>query len=239
MRKSYLLLLLAINLVLSSECIAQQSSATSNYVFKEGDPSGIGKWYMGRQIAHVMGYQGMNWLERPEREKEENTSMLLKNMNIGEYDVIADIGAGSGYHVLKMAATAKKGMIYAIDIQQEMLDALKRKKEDIGLNNITLIKGNEKSSNLPANTIDKVIMVDVYHEFEYPIEMISSIKRALKPDGQIFLIEYRAEDDNVPIKRLHKMSKAQAVKEMNAAGLELKQNIGNLPWQHCMIFVKK
>ena len=239
MRKSYILLVVATNLLLSFEGTAQLSSVSDSYVFKQGDPSGIGKWYMGREIAHVMGYQGMNWLERPEREKEENTTSLLKNMNIGEYDVIADIGAGSGYHVLKMAAITNKGMIYAVDIQQEMLDALKRKKEDIGLNNITLIKGNEKSSNLPANTIDKVIMVDVYHEFEYPIEMISSIKRALKPDGQIFLIEYRAEDDNVPIKRLHKMSEAQAVKEMNAAGLELKQNIGNLPWQHCMIFVKK
>ena len=239
MRKSYLSLLIVIHLLLSLESNAQKSSDGGSYVFRNGDPSGIGKWYMGREIAHVMGYQGMSWLERPEREREENTSLLLKNMNIGEADVIADIGAGSGYHVLKMADIAEKGMVFAVDIQQEMLDALARNKENLNLDNIILIKGNEKSSKLPANTIDKVIMVDVYHEFAHPIEMINSIKQALKPNGKIFLIEYRAEDDKVPITRLHKMSEAQAVREMDAAGLKLKQNISNLPWQHCMVFVKK
>jgi len=239
MKKVYILLVLATHLFYLSEVNAQQSSDNDSYIFKKGDPSGIGKWYMSREIAHIMGFQGMSWLERPEREKEENTSVLLRNMKIRPDDVIADIGAGSGYHVLKMAPIAHDGMIYAVDIQQEMLDALKSKTAKQGLENITLVKGNEKTSELPKNTVDKVIMVDVYHEFAYPVEMINSIKQALKPNGEIFLIEYRTEDDNVPIKRLHKMSEAQAVKEMNAAGMKLKQNISNLPWQHCMIFVKK
>ena len=208
-------------------------------MYKRGDPNGIGKLYMGREIAHVMGYQGINWLERPEREKEENTSILLKNMSIKPTDVIADIGAGSGYHVFKMAPMANQGIIYSVDIQDEMLQALREKKEARNIDNIKIIKGSEKSVNLPENSVDKVLMVDVYHEFNYPKEMIASIKKALKPKGQLFLIEYRGEDRTVPIKELHKMTEVQAVKEMKAAGLRLKKNKDNLPWQHCMVFIKE
>ena len=207
------------------------------YTFKKEDPNGIGKWYMGREIAHVMGFQGMTWLERPEREKEENTSVLLKNMQIQPTDVIADIGAGSGYHVFKMAKMATEGEIYAVDIQDEMLEAIRQKKEKENLSNITTIKGSAKSVNLPENTVDKVLMVDVYHEFDFPVEMLGSIKKALHPDGKIYLIEYRGEDADVPIKRIHKMTESQAVKEMKAAGFKLERNIDNLPWQHCMVFV--
>ena len=208
-------------------------------MYKQGGPNGIGKWYMGREIAHVMGFQGMNWLERPEREEEENTSILLKNMYIKPKDIIADIGAGSGYHVFKMAPLANKGTIYAVDIQDEMLEALRAKKEARNNQNIKIVKGGEKSVNLPENSVDKVLMVDVYHEFNYPKEMIASIKKALKPKGKLFLIEYRGEDRTVPIKELHKMTEAQAVKEMKAAGLTLERNDDNLPWQHCMVFLKK
>ena len=224
-------------LILSTACTAQQDG--SRYTFKEGSYDGIGKWYLGREIAHVMGYQGMSWLERDSREKEENTSRLIKNMDIQPEDVIADIGAGSGYHVFKMALIASKGKIYAVDIQEEMLAAIRKKKEEKGIDNIELVKGNEKSVNLAANSVDKVLMVDVYHEFNFPYEMIQSIKSALKPNGEIYLIEYRAEDKSVPIKPLHKMSEAQAVKEMQATGFTLKENISNLPWQHCMVFVVK
>jgi len=181
----------------------------------------------------------MNWLERPEREEEENTSILLKNMDIRPTDVIADIGAGSGYHVFKMAPRANQGTICAVDIQDEMLQALREKKEARNIDNIKIIKGSEKSVNLPENSVDKVLMVDVYHEFNYPKEMIASIKKALRPEGELFLIEYRGEDRTVPIKELHKMTEAQAVKEMKAAGLRLKENMDNLPWQHCMVFIKK
>ena len=231
--RSYTLMVLVL---LSGMCIAQN---TERYTFKEGDFSGIGKWYMGREIAHVMGYQGMSWLERPEREQEERTSLLIKNMDLQSTDAVADIGAGSGYHVFKMAPMVSSGKVYAVDIQPEMLQAIEEKQRNTKLDNINAVKGSEQSVNLPEHSIDKVLMVDVYHEFNYPYEIIKSIERALKPDGEIYLIEYRGEDPKVPIKKLHKMTERQAVKEMEAAGFVLKKNLNNLPWQHCMIFVKQ
>lgn len=221
------------------QCTGQETVPKSAYTYKTGDANGIGKWYMGREIAHVMGYQGIDWLERQTREKEENTTKLLHNMDLGPKDTIADIGAGSGYHVFKMAAKATKGFVFAVDIQDEMLAAIAKKKEVRNVQNISLIKGSAESVNLAENSVDKVLMVDVYHELEYPIEIMASLKKALRPKGKFFLIEYRGEDDTVPIKELHKMTEAQAVKEMAAAGLKLEKNIGNLPWQHCMVFVKQ
>ncbi|MEO1010978.1 MAG: class I SAM-dependent methyltransferase [Bacteroidota bacterium] len=209
------------------------------YTYEKGDPNGIGKWYLGREIAHVMGFQGINWLNRPEREKEENTQTLLKNLHIAACDTLADIGAGSGYHVFQMAPLAHSGLVYAVDIQEEMLAAIRERKQETGQGNIALVKGGEKGVDLPENSVDKVLMVDMYHEFSYPHEMILSIKKALKPNGKIYLIEYRVEDDTVPIKRVHKMTEAQAVKEMAAAGFTLEENLDNLPWQHCMVFVVK
>ena len=239
MKKLTILLFLSTALLLSNECVGQKSNTDKNYSFKKGDNNGIGKWYMGREIAYVMGFEGINWLERSNREKEENVSNLIKNMNIKSNDTIADIGAGSGYHVFRMAPLAKKGLVYAVDIRSEMLMAIEKTKESSKIRNVEAILGSEKSVQLPKNSVDKILMVDVYHEFSFPVEMISSMKDALKPDGQLFLIEYKAEDSNVPIKKIHKMSEKQAVKEMEAAGFKLKENIDNLPWQHCMIFVKK
>lgn len=220
-------------------CLGQEAHGNNRYTFKDGDSNGIGKWYMGREIAHVMGFQGMGWLERPEREQEENSTALLRNMDIKAGDTIADIGAGSGYHVFKMAPMARKGLIYAVDIQVEMLAELRKKKVSRRHKNIAVIKGGEKSVNLPENSVDKVLMVDVYHELEYPIEIVTSIKKALRPNGELFLIEYRGEDSSVPIKTAHKMTKAQAVKEMLSFGLRLQRNVDNLPWQHCMVFVQQ
>jgi SAM-dependent methyltransferase len=224
---------------LSSSSIAQDATSLEAYTYKRGDQNGTGKWYMGREIAFVMGFQGINWLDRPEREEEENTSNLLKNMDIKPDNTIADIGAGSGYHVFKMAPMANKGLVYAVDIQDEMLAAINYRIETGKVNNVAAIKGSEKSVNLPENSVDKVLMVDVYHEFSYPIEMLASIKNALRANGKIYLIEYRGEDANVPIKKVHKMTQKQAVKELEAAGFMLEKNSGNLPWQHCMVFVKE
>jgi SAM-dependent methyltransferase len=238
--KKFTVLLLLLNILLfSNKSLAQNNTNDQKYIYKKGDYNGIGKWYMDREIAYVMGYEGIGWLERSEREKEENVSKLIQNMGIKPNDTIADIGAGSGYHVFRIAPIANKGMVYAVDIQTEMLMAIENIKETSKIKNIKTILGSEESVYLPENSVDKILMVDVYHEFSFPIEMITSIKRALKPEGELFLIEYRAEDPNVPIKKIHKMSEKQAVKEMNAAGFKLKRNINNLPWQHCMIFVKK
>ena len=216
----------------------EKEKSSQTYTFKKGDFNGIGKWYLGREIAYVMGYEGINWLERSSREKEENTSKLIKNMDIKVTDNIADIGAGSGHHVFKMAPIAAEGAVYAVDIQPEMLNAILQNSKFESYDNIELVQGDEKSVNLPANTFDKVLMVDVYHEFNFPKEMILSIKKALKEKGKIYLIEYRLEDESVPIKTIHKMSEKQAVKELKAAGFRLEKNINNLPWQHCMVFVK-
>jgi SAM-dependent methyltransferase len=212
---------------------------TNRYTYKKGDPNGIGKWYMGREIAYVMGFQGIDWLERAEREDEENSAKLISNMNIQPGDTIADIGAGSGYHVFKMAPIAKEGAIYAVDIQDEMLAAIIMHAGYSSNKNIETILGGEKSVNLPENSVDKVLMVDVYHEFNYPYEIVMSIKKALRKGGKIYLIEYRGEDATVPIKKIHKMTEVQAIKEMNVAGFRLEKNIDNLPWQHCMVFVKE
>lgn len=242
MKNRFLYFLLSSIVITTSSCKAQTEKSTENlevYTYKNGDPNGIGKWYMGREIAHVMGFQGIGWLERSEREEEEKTSTLLENMNIQPKDHIADIGAGSGYHVFKMAPKAMKGTIYAVDIQSEMLEAMESKILQNKITNVKTVKGSETSVNLEENSIDKILMVDVYHEFNFPAEMVASMKNALKKDGKIYLIEYRGEDRSVPIKKVHKMTEAQAVKEMQAAGFKLEQNIDNLPWQHCMVFTKQ
>lgn len=239
MKQILVLILLISFLFYSKETFAQSANTESIYSFKRGDFNGIGKWYMGREIAYVMGFQGIDWLERSEREKEENVSTLINNMKIKPEDTIADIGAGSGYHVFRMAPVAKNGLVYAVDIQVEMLKAIQKTKRLKKVANVETVLGNEKSINLPEHSVDKILMVDVYHEFNFPAEMIASIKKALKPNGRLFLIEYRGEDPNVPIKKIHKMSEKQAVMEMKAAGFKLEQNVNNLPWQHCMIFEKE
>jgi len=238
MKRLYTLVLLFSFLFISNKSFSQELIQEDYYTFKRGDYNGIGKWYMGREIANVMGFQGIGWLERSEREKEENVSSLIKNMKIKSNEVIADIGAGSGYHVFRIASLVTNGLVYAVDIQPEMLMAIEKTKEFKKVENIKTILGTEKTVELPKNSVDKILMVDVYHEFSFPVEMINSIKNALKPNGELFLIEYRAEDLKVPIKRIHKMTEEQAVKEMKAAGLVLKENIDNLPWQHCMVFIK-
>ena len=238
MKKVSILLFLFFALLLSNDSVGQVSNSDEKYTFKRGDFNGIGKWYMGREIANIMGFQGIGWLERSNREKEENVSNLIQNMRIELNDRIADIGAGSGYHVFKMAPLTKKGVVYAIDIQNEMLEVIQSKIKSLKIKNVKTVLGSEKRIHLPNNSVYKILMVDVYHEFNYPKEMIASIKNALKPNGELFLIEYRGEDPRVPIKKLHKMTEKQAVKEMEASGFTLKENISNLPWQHCMVFIK-
>ena len=223
-------------IILFNSCGSQTSETSGIYTYQIEDYNGIGKWYMGREIASVMGFEGMEWLERPERESEENVSTLIKNMSIVSEDIVADIGAGSGYHTFRMALKAPKGFIYAIDIQEEMLSEISSRINNGYLKNITPILGTETNINLTENSVDKILLVDVYHEFKYPYEMMESIKKALRPNGKIFIIEYRGEDPRVPIKKIHKMTEKQVVKEMKAIGLKLEVNMDNLPWQHCLIF---
>ncbi len=212
--------------------------AQERYTVKPGDPNGIKKWYMGRQIAQVMSHYGIDWLERPEREMEENTSQLLKNLAVQPGMTVADIGAGSGYHSALLSKMVGNGKVYAVDVEPEMIAYLNDRIKLEGTKNILPVLSTEQKVSLPANSIDMMLLVDVYHEFSFPYEMALSMLEALKPGGKLVLVEFRAEDPTVPIKTIHKMSEQQAVKEFKAAGFLFEKNISNLPWQHCLIFRK-
>jgi ubiquinone/menaquinone biosynthesis C-methylase UbiE len=212
-----------------------------DYVYRaEHDPDGIGKFYAGREIAQVMGHQGADWLERPERQQEERPDLLLQSLPLRSGDVVADIGAGTGYLSWRMAGmVGDTGRVYCVDIQQEMLDLLAKKMAEHHTTNYQSILGTITDARLPANSVDVVLMVDVYHEFDHPYEMMQSLLRALKPGGRIVWVEYRAEDPEVPIKPLHKMSEAQVRKEAGLLPLQWVETIEKLPRQHIFIFQKK
>jgi ubiquinone/menaquinone biosynthesis C-methylase UbiE len=221
---------------------AASFAQSANYSYRaDHDPDGIGKFYAGREIAQVMGHQGADWLERPERQQEERPELLLQLLPLRAGDIAADIGAGTGYLSWRMAKNVgEKGRIYCVDIQQEMLDLLAKNMTAHQTTNFQTILGTATDARLPANSVDLVLMVDVYHEFDHPLEMMQSIVRGLKPGGRIVWVEYRAEDPSVPIKPLHKMSEAQARKEAALVpDLEWGQTIEKLPRQHIFILRKR
>jgi ubiquinone/menaquinone biosynthesis C-methylase UbiE len=204
---------------------------------KEHDPDGIGKFYMGREIAQVMGHQAADWLERPEREKEEAPSKMLALLKLKPGDVVADVGAGSGYHTFRMARMiGPKGKVYAVDIQPEMLAIIRKRMKDDKVENVEPVQGTLTDPKLPAGSIDLILMVDVYHEFSHPYEMTEALVKALKPGGRLVFVEFRLEDPNVPIKRVHCMSQKQVLKEMEPHPLRHVQTISSLPWQHVITF---
>ena len=219
--------------------LAMFSLGQDRYTIKTGDPNGIKKWYMGRQIAQVMSHYGIDWLEREEREREENTTLLLKNLAVKPGMFIADIGAGSGYHSALLSKMVGTGKVFAVDVEPEMIAYLNERIKQKKLSRIVPVLSTEQKVSLPENTIDMMLLVDVYHEFSYPYEMALSMRSALKPGGKLVLVEFRSEDSTVPIKTIHKMSEAQAIKELKAAGFTFDKNIDNLPWQHCMVFTKQ
>ena len=202
------------------------------------DPDGTGKFYMGREIAQVMGHQGADWLERPERALTETPDQVIKQMKLKPTDVVADIGAGTGYFSFRLNRVVSQGKVYAVDIQPEMLAIIEQRKKTLGVDNVATVLGTETDTKLPAQQVDVVLLVDAYHEFSYPREMMESIVRSLKPGGRVVQVEYRAEDPDVPIKRLHKMSVDQARKEMAAAGMLWKETKDFLPQQHFIVYEK-
>lgn len=230
--KSYMLLFTFLSLSLFS-------LGQDRYKIKSGDFNGIDKWYMGRQIAQVMSHYGIDWLERDERDKEENTALLLKNLSLKPGMVIADIGAGSGYHSALLSKMVGNGKVFAIDVEPEMIAYLNERIKQEKLSHIVPVLSTEQKLSLPENTVDMMLLVDVYHEFSHPYEMALSMRAALKPGGKLVLVEFRSEDTKVPIKTIHKMSLVQAIKEFKAAGFTFDKNIDNLPWQHCMVFTKQ
>jgi ubiquinone/menaquinone biosynthesis C-methylase UbiE len=207
---------------------------------KEHDPDGIGKFYQGREIAQVMGHQAAGWLDRPEREKEENPAKLMEALNVQPGDKVADIGAGTGYHTFRLSdKVGAKGKVYAVEIQQEMLDIIDKRMKERGVKNIELVLGKEDDPKLPDGTLDMILMVDVYHEFSYPWEMTEAMVKALKPGGRLVFVEFRLEDPKVPIKLVHKMTEKQVLKEMEAHPLRHVKTHHTLPWQHIIVFEKK
>ena len=231
---------LAAGLLASSAVLAQPTEFAPRYSAVAPSADGIGKRYMGREISAVMGWQGAAWLEREEREREERTDLLLAALALRPGMVVADIGAGTGYLSRRMApALMPGGKVLAVDVQPEMVRLLQAGVKSSGLTQIEPRLGAVDDVKLPAATVDLAIMVDVYHELAFPHEVMSSLMKALKPGGRLVFVEYKAEDDRVPIKPLHKMSEAQIKREAAAFALDWERTVSTLPWQHVVVFRKR
>lgn len=220
--------------------VEEKAPAPPASAYTEGPatPDGIGKFFHGREIAKVMGHPAIGWLERDEREKEEAPSKAIAAMDLSPAAVVADVGAGSGYHTFLISPKVPLGKVHAVDIQPEMLDFVREKSSKLGLTNVVPHLGAIDDVKLPPGSVDAALLVDAYHEFSHPAEMLASLVRALKPGGRIYLLEFRAEDPRVPIKELHKMTEAQARLELESAGLRFVSNRRHLPWQHFLVFEK-
>jgi ubiquinone/menaquinone biosynthesis C-methylase UbiE len=193
--------------------------------------------YRGREIATTMHYTGATWLTRDSRLREEDCETLLKALDIQPGQTICDMGCGNGFYTLPLARlVGRDGKVIAVDIQREMLGLLKSRAREERVYNIKRVLGTVIDPKLEPNSCDLVLMVDVYHEFSRPEEMLQAIRRSLKPTGRVALVEFRAEDPNVPIKPLHKMSKEQILKEFEPNGFRLVEEFDKLPWQHLMLF---
>lgn len=216
---------------------AEPPPAPPPYETRPGHIDGIAKWYLGREIAKVMGHEGAAWLERPEREREEHPAKLVEGLDLKPGDVVADVGAGTGYHTFRMLPKiGDKGRVLAVDIQPEMLDLLREKAARAGAKNVEPVLGAVDDPKLPERGVDLVLLVDVYHEFSHPWEMMTAIRKALKPGGRVAIVEFRGEDPAVPIKPLHKMTEQQVRREVELTGLKWVKSVETLPWQHIFIF---
>jgi ubiquinone/menaquinone biosynthesis C-methylase UbiE len=223
------------------QIIAQPSTAlvqSKFYSYRSPSFDGTGKVYLGREIAQVMGHQGADWLDRPDRSQEEQPQKMVAALKLRSTDVVADIGAGTGYISQLIARQVPKGKVLAVDVQPEMVELLKQRIKKSQIANIQPQLGTEKSPELPPASIDLAVMVDAYHEFSYPQEMMTGIVAALKPGGRVVLAEYRGEDPLVFIKPRHKTTQKQIQREMSAVGLKLLKNDRVLPQQHLLFFSK-
>jgi precorrin-6B methylase 2 len=240
-------LLLTLICVLTFTAVSCQQPAGKNfpanndsaYSYRKASSGGTGKFYFGREIAAIMDASGSDWLERSSRPKEENTEQIVKSMKLKPDMVVADIGAGTGYYTFRMAKRVTNGKVYAVEIQDELINMLNKKKTETSADNVEVVRGDTLSVNLPANAIDMAVLVDVYHELLWPREIIESVNKSLKSDGKILLVEYRGEDPQVRIRPLHKTTVAQLTREMLANGFVLDRQIDTLPIQHFLLFRRK
>ncbi len=202
------------------------------------DPAGISRRYMGRQIARLMGHESAAYFDRPTREREDRPDILLKELNLRPTDVVADIGAGTGYLTFRLAALVPQGKVYAVELQPQQVLRLTNEVMARKLSNVKAVHGTTQSPNLPANSVDLVLLADAYHEFTYPKEMMAEIIRVLKPKGRVALVEYRAENAAIPMKAVHKMAFEQCKRELTTAGLTYREARETLPRQHLLFFEK-
>lgn len=212
---------------------AQQDTA---YVYKSPSRDGTGKFYFGREIAKIMDASGSDWLERPQRAKQENTDEIVKSMQLDPATVVADVGAGTGYYTFRISPLVPDGKVFAVEIQEELITKLNDKKKERDIKNVEVIRGDTNTTNLPANSVDLALMVDVYHELSWPREIIRSISKSLKPGGRLVLVEYKGEDPTIGIKPLHKTTVAQLTLELASMGFKLERRVDSLPIQHFLVF---
>lgn len=237
----FALLLICSVMLVSARCQDGRKNKDTGdaYVHRPGSMDGTGKFYLGREISQIMGSGGAAWLERDEREQEENTAEAIRAMKLGPSSVVADIGAGTGYYSFRVAKITTGGKVYAVDVQDEMLRMMQERKQSLNDKTVEVVKGSSTSVNLPDNSVDLAFMVDVYHELEYPKEILQSIYKSLKADGRLLLIEYRGEDPAIPIKPLHKTTVNQLNRELGANGFVLAERGDFLPIQHFLVYKKK
>jgi ubiquinone/menaquinone biosynthesis C-methylase UbiE len=221
-----------------SAATAENSVAMPLYREGRGSPDGIGKFYQGREIAAVMGFEGAAWLERPSRASEERPDLLVKELRLQPGTTVADIGAGSGYLSRRMAPVVAPGRVFAVDVQPQMVALLTDLAQKPELKNLVPVQGDTDHVKLAPASIDLAVFVDVYHELAYPYEVMRSVILALKPGGRVVLVEYRGEDPSVPIKPLHKMTAAQIRREMSVLPLTWERTSERLPMQHIIVFRK-
>ena len=240
--KLYIIILVGLLGVFCLGCTLEPTAiANSGEIYQQRsihDPDGIGKFYMGREIAQVMGHRGAGWLERPSRETQEQPATLINSLDLQPTDIVADIGAGTGYMSFRLAPLVSLGKVLAVDIQPEMIEIMEFLKQENKIENVETILGTATNPNLPESTVDLALMVDAYHEFEYPREMMAGIIQGLKVGGRVVLVEYRQENPLIMIKPLHKMTQKQVKEEMQVVGLVWRETKDVLPEQHIIIFEK-
>lgn len=236
LRIAALLAILIANVASAPVCSAQDADPEVEAPAKLPRPL---KRYRGRTIAPTMTFHGAPWLTREERNREENTVLLMEKLGVKPGMTVCDLGCGNGYYTLELAKqVGPTGKVLAVDIQPEMLHLLSERAKAAGIDHIELIENTPIDPKLPENSVDLILLVDVYHEFAYPVQMLREMRKSLKPDGRIALVEFRAEDPLVPIKPLHKMSKRQILKEYEPNGYKLVEEFDGLPWQHLMFFAR-
>ncbi|MEM1238407.1 MAG: class I SAM-dependent methyltransferase [Cyanobacteria bacterium P01_H01_bin.26] len=220
-------------------CTQADTGATNSiYGYKQPSSDGIGKVYMGREISQVMGHRGAPWLERSSRTVDEQPDVAVEALGLKPTDTVADIGAGTGYMSFRMARQVPDGQVLAVDLQPEMIELLEAERDEQKITNVQTIQAEEDNPHLPSEQIDLALMVDAYHEFAFPREVMTGVAEALKPGGRVVLAEYRAENPLIMIKRLHKMSEKQVKVEMAAVGLTWIKTDERLPQQHLLFFEK-